>query len=99
MPAPFLPPAPSVFGGPNGITVWLLERHQLPIVSCDLTVPYGASSDPPGKGGLAYATANMLDEGAGKRGAIELARAIDERSTIWARTSPRTPTPTRARCP
>jgi predicted Zn-dependent peptidase len=78
MPAPFLPPAPGVFGGPNGIAVWLLERHNLPIVSCAMTVPYGASSDPPGKGGLAHATANMLDEGAGKRGAIELARAIDD---------------------
>lgn len=78
MAAPFLPPAPAVLHSASGITVWLLERSQVPIVSCDLTVPYGASSDPRGKGGLAYATANMLDEGAGKRGAIELARAIDD---------------------
>jgi predicted Zn-dependent peptidase len=60
------------------LTVWLLERHQVPIVSCNITVPTGASSDPSGKAGLAYATANMLDEGAGKRGAIDLARAIDD---------------------
>jgi predicted Zn-dependent peptidase len=78
MPAPFLPPGPVVFSATNGITVWLLERHQVPIVSCEMTVPSGAASDPRGKGGLAYATANMLDEGAGKRGAIELARAIDD---------------------
>ena len=57
--------------------MWLLERHQAPIVSCDLTIPTGASSDPKGKGGLAYVTARMLEEGAGKRGAIELARALD----------------------
>jgi predicted Zn-dependent peptidase len=60
------------------MTVWLLERHDVPMVSCDLTVPAGASSDPKGKGGLAYATARMLFEGAGKRGAIDLARAVDQ---------------------
>jgi zinc protease len=77
-PAAFIPPSPAVFAGPNGMNVWLLERHQVPLVSCDLTVPTGASSDPKGKGGLAYATAGMLDEGAGKRGAIEIARALDD---------------------
>jgi zinc protease len=75
---PFLPPTPDVFVGTGGITVWLLERHQVPLVSCELTVPTGASSDPKGEGGLAYATATMLNEGAGKRGAIDLSRAIDD---------------------
>ncbi|MGD0524793.1 MAG: pitrilysin family protein [Polyangiaceae bacterium] len=77
LPSAFLPPAPVVFSATNGITVWLLERHDAPVVSCDITVPVGAASDPPGKGGVAYTTAAMLDEGAGKRGAIDLARAID----------------------
>jgi zinc protease len=78
MPSTYLPPSAEVVAGPKGITLWLLERHQVPIVSCDLTVPSGASSDPKGKAGLAYVTANMLDEGAGSRGAIDLARAIDD---------------------
>ena len=77
-PPPFLPPTPEVFTAMGGINVWLLERHQVPMVSCDLTIPAGASSDPKGKGGLAYATATMLDEGAGKRGAIALSSAIDD---------------------
>ncbi len=77
-PPPFVPPSPTVFAGTNGIKVWLLERHQVPLVSCNLTIPTGASSDPKGKAGLAYTTANMLDEGAGKFGAIELARALDD---------------------
>jgi zinc protease len=77
-PPPFLPPSPAAFTMANGLTVWLLERHEAPIVSCDMTVPTGASSDPKGKGGVAYATANMLDEGAGKLGAIDLARALDD---------------------
>ena len=77
-PPPFVPPTPDVFSAAGGMTVWLLERHDVPIVSCDLTVPTGASSDPKGKAGLAYATATMLDEGAGKRGAIDLSRALDD---------------------
>jgi predicted Zn-dependent peptidase len=78
MPPPFLPPAPAVIPATNGITVWLLERHEMPVVSCDMAIPSGASSDPKDKAGLAYVTASMLDEGAGSRGAIDLARAIDD---------------------
>jgi zinc protease len=77
-PPPFLPPSPTVGTAPGGITVWLLERHEVPLVSCDMAVPTGASSDPKGKAGLAHATARMLEEGAGKRGAIDLAKAIDD---------------------
>ncbi len=77
-PANYLPPAPAVMTATNGITEWLLERHEAPVVSCNLAIPAGASSDPQGKAGLAYVTANMLDEGAGSRGAIDLARAIDD---------------------
>ncbi|MGH7440395.1 MAG: M16 family metallopeptidase [Polyangiaceae bacterium] len=74
----FVPPSPAVIAGPAGVTIWLLERHELPLVSCDLTVTSGASSDSKGKGGLAYATARMLFEGAGARGAIDLAAAVDQ---------------------
>jgi zinc protease len=80
-PAPpaFVPPSPAVFAGVNGMTVWLLERHQVPLVSCDLTIPTGAASDPKDKAGLAYTTANMLDEGgAGKLGAIDVSRQLDD---------------------
>ncbi|HVJ94343.1 MAG TPA: hypothetical protein VM580_31360, partial [Labilithrix sp.] len=76
-PAPFTPPVPVRYKRPNGIEVWLLERHALPIVSMQLVVPAGAAEDPPSKEGLALTTANMLDEGAGKRGALELSRDVD----------------------
>jgi zinc protease len=74
----FTPPSATEFLAKNGMRVWLLERHELPIVSCDLTVPVGASSDPRGKAGVAHVTSRMLDEGAGKRGAIELAGALGD---------------------
>jgi predicted Zn-dependent peptidase len=78
VPAPFKPPAPVVYTTPSGVTVWLLERHALPMVAVTVTVPTGASSDPKGQAGLALATANMLDEGGGKLGALDFARAIDQ---------------------
>jgi zinc protease len=76
-PPPFTPPAPTVFTTSNGINVWLLERHALPLVSMELVVPYGSANDPKNQGGVAFATANMMDEGAGSRGAIEFAGAVD----------------------
>ncbi|WP_394829936.1 M16 family metallopeptidase [Pendulispora albinea] len=74
----FTPPTPVVFRTAHGINVWLLERHALPLVAIDVTIPVGSASDPGGEGGLAWATANMLDEGAGSRGALEFARAVDQ---------------------
>ena len=75
---PFEPPAPTVYTTANGITVWLLERHALPLVAVSVSVPTGASSDPKGEAGLAREAADMLDEGAGKRGALEFAKAIED---------------------
>jgi predicted Zn-dependent peptidase len=78
MPPAFVPPTPVVYTATNGITVWLLERHALPVVAVTLAIPSGSAADPKGKGGVAFQTANMLDEGAGKYGALDLARATDE---------------------
>lgn len=76
-PAAFKPPVPVVYTATNGMTVWLVERHALPIVSLIVTVPSGAANDPKGKGGLAKITAQMLDEGAGARSALDVSRDVD----------------------
>lgn len=76
-PAAYAPPVPVRYERDDGITVWLLERHGLPIVSMQLVVPAGSAHDPAGKAGLAFVTANMLDEGAGKRDAIALSSDLD----------------------
>jgi zinc protease len=78
MPPAFVPPTPTVYTATNGVTVWLLERHALPVVAITLAIPAGSAADPKGKGGVAFQTANMLDEGAGKYGALDLARATDD---------------------
>ncbi len=76
-PPVYVPAVPKVMTLSNGMAVWLLERHSLPLVSMTLVVPGGSAQDPKGKEGLASFTANMLDEGAGKRGALELARTFE----------------------
>lgn len=61
----------------NGLPVWIVEMHKVPVAHVALVVKSGAGADPRGRFGLASFTAEMLDEGAGSRGALEIADAID----------------------
>jgi zinc protease len=61
----------------NGLSVWLVEAHEVPLVQLNLLVRAGAGDDPAGKFGVASLTAAMLDEGAGSRNALELADAVE----------------------
>ena len=81
-PAPGPPPAvtlPAVARRQlsNGLAVWVVERHDVPVAQVDLVVRAGAGADPATTPGVASLTADMLDEGAGARSALELADAID----------------------
>ena len=61
----------------NGLAVWLVESHEVPLVQVNLVVKAGNGDDPAGKFGLASLTAAMLDEGAGTRSALDLADEIE----------------------
>jgi predicted Zn-dependent peptidase len=61
----------------NGLDVWLVERHEVPLVQVNLLVHAGSGDDPAGAFGLASLTAAMLDEGAGALSALEIADEID----------------------
>lgn len=61
----------------NGLAVWLIESHEVPIVQVDLLVRAGAGDDSPGRFGVADLTAAMLDEGAGGLSALEIADEIE----------------------
>ncbi|MFC1483547.1 M16 family metallopeptidase [Candidatus Neomarinimicrobiota bacterium] len=81
---PELGPPPSLTLPPiqylkldNGLKILLMEKHDVPLVQLNLVVMAGSGMDPAGKIGLATMTADMLDEGAGSRDALELADAID----------------------
>jgi zinc protease len=61
----------------NGVPVWLIESHEVPLVQVNLLVLAGGAEDPAGRFGVASFTAAMLDEGAGTRSALEIADAVD----------------------
>ncbi len=61
----------------NGLPVWVVELHKVPVVHISLIVKSGSAADPRGKFGLASLTAEMLDEGAGSRNALQIADAVD----------------------
>src|SRR4051794_18029880 len=61
----------------NGLPVWIVELHEVPVAQVNLVVFSGTANDPPGKYGVASLTAAMLEEGAGSRSALEIADAVD----------------------
>jgi len=61
----------------NGLRVMLMEKHNVPVVQVNVIVHAGSAYDPAGKIGLATMMADMMDEGAGSRDALELADAIE----------------------
>ncbi len=82
VPAPAAPstdplPAAKRFELANGLTVYLVESHVLPIVTAQLAVRAGSSSDPIDAPGLAGFTLAMLDEGTEKRDALAIARELE----------------------
>ncbi|HET9832685.1 MAG TPA: insulinase family protein, partial [Vicinamibacterales bacterium] len=61
----------------NRLPVWIVERHEVPVVHVNLVVLSGTGDDPQGKFGIASLTASLLTEGAGSRSALEIADAVD----------------------
>jgi predicted Zn-dependent peptidase len=61
----------------NGLPVWIMGIHKVPTVHVQLVIKSGSAVDPAKKYGLASLTADMLDEGAGTRSALDIADAVD----------------------
>ncbi len=74
-------PAARWFQLGNGLSVYLVESHVLPVVTVQLAVRAGSSLDPPDAPGLAGFTLAMLDEGTGKRDALAIARGLEALGT------------------
>jgi len=66
-------PVPASFKLDNGLTVLLVEQHELPVVAANLVVLSGSDANPPDKSGLASFTAAMLQEGTTTRPALQIA--------------------------
>src|SRR5207249_3282534 len=77
---PTLPPAPALklpeiqtVTLPNGLTLAVVEMHKVPVVDVQVLLDAGAARDPADLPGLATFTALMLQQGAGTRGALDVA--------------------------
>ena len=65
-------PRATTLSLPNGLSLYVVPMHEVPLVQLVLNVPGGGLADGP-QPGLASFTAGMLDEGAGDRDAIAVA--------------------------
>jgi zinc protease len=70
-------PAIHRFSLPSGLSVWLLEREDLPLVSVTLVLPRGANEDPRGMEGTAYLCGATLDTGTTTRSALEISGSLE----------------------
>ncbi len=61
----------------NGLTVLLLEKHELPLVSAELALRSGSVADPAGKEGLGSVTAELLRKGTATRSAEQISADMD----------------------
>ncbi|MFP6639390.1 MAG: pitrilysin family protein, partial [Myxococcota bacterium] len=62
---------------PNGLRILVLEDHRLPTVSLSVAVARGAGAEDPARAGVATFLAELMNRGAGKRDALQLAQAVD----------------------
>jgi zinc protease len=72
-------PVPPVqrFTLPNGLAVWLVESHRLPVVSASLVSRLGSAADPATRPGLADLATSALDGGTTTRDALGLSRELE----------------------
>lgn len=61
----------------NGLPVWVVEQHEVPVVRVLLVARAGGDTDPAGKFGAASMMAAMMEEGAGDLDSLALADAVD----------------------
>ncbi|MDZ7289308.1 MAG: insulinase family protein [candidate division KSB1 bacterium] len=61
----------------NGLALWLVEHHELPMVQMRMIIKSGSTEDPAGKAGVASFTAAMLDEGTKTRDLFAIEDDLD----------------------
>ena len=70
-------PTPAEKTLTNGLRVIVASKRDVPLISAEVRVLSGSSSDPVTKGGLASLTADVLTKGTTTRSATDIARQIE----------------------
>ena len=74
----FHAPAPNVLKLSNGLPVFLVERHDLPLVAMALAFKSGADTATRAKAGLPSMVLDLLDEGTPSKDAAAIARGFED---------------------
>ena len=82
-PVTFQPPVPTVFKLKNGLPVWVIEKHDIPLVTVEMVVAAGEDTDPARRPGTASFVADMLDEGTRTRDAASIATAFEDQAAVF----------------
>jgi zinc protease len=61
----------------NGLTLLLMEQHEVPLINFNFIVKSGSVADPAGKEGLAWITAALLRKGTKARSADQISTELD----------------------
>ncbi|MFQ5687203.1 MAG: M16 family metallopeptidase, partial [Candidatus Scalindua sp.] len=61
----------------NGLSIIMIEHHELPVVAIELLVKAGSAHDPQEKSGLAHIAAQLLREGTLSKDSMEISEEID----------------------
>ena len=61
----------------NGLAVWLVEKHDLPLVTLNLVIQAGSDHDPMDKPGVATMTAETMDAGTKMLDALQISEKLN----------------------
>lgn len=70
-------PTPAERTLANGLRVIVASKREVPLISAELRVLSGSSSDPAGRGGIASLAADVVTKGTKTRSATDIARQIE----------------------
>lgn len=73
----FTPPPVQTAVLDNGLEIYLVQKRDLPLVDVRIAVLSGWSADPAARPGTAAFTADLLDEGAGRLDALQIAERAE----------------------
>jgi zinc protease len=78
---PYRPPEVQTSKLENGMTIFVVERRDLPKVAIALAIRAGSVNDPDGKDGVASLTAQVMRRGSKSRTAIDLDNSLGDLGT------------------